>query len=222
MQPFPEMAEILPECAQGRASVCHTTVDDAVGRTVSYVYGEFKDPSPAGTYVTLRLIDDTGKSRIMMTDFLYERLTCVEVVERAHGDMLIAGLGLGMILHPILSNPEVNSLTVIEKYPDVIDLISPTLPRDPRLRVITDDIFTWSPPSNARYDLIWFDIWPDIEAHRLREMRQLHNRFRPYLNRANANCWMESWHRRETGEGRRREKLQQMKSQAMSAPVPAA
>ncbi len=93
-----------------------------------------------------------------MTDFLYERLTCVEVVERAHGDMLIAGLGLGMILHPILSNPEVNSLTVIEKYPDVIDLISPTLPRDPRVRVITDDIFTWGPPSNARYDVIWFDI----------------------------------------------------------------
>jgi len=211
---FPEMALLVPQSAKGRASVRHITVDAEGGRTASYVYGEFKNPSPPGTYITLRLTNDAGESQVMMSDFHYERATCVEVVRRAHGDVLIAGLGLGMILHPILQKQEVRSVTVIEKFQDVVDLISPTLPRDSRLTLITDDIFRWQPPDGRRYDVIWFDIWPDIEACRLPEMRQLHRRFRPYLNDSNPQCWMESWHRRETSEAMWRQKLRQMESQA--------
>ena len=33
----------------------------------------------------------------------------------AHGDMLIGGLGIGMIILAIQDNPEVKSITVIEK-----------------------------------------------------------------------------------------------------------
>jgi len=209
---FPEMALLVPQSAKGRASVRHITVDAEGGRTASYVYGEFKNPSPPGTYITLRLTNDAGESQVMMSDFHYERATCVEVVRRAHGDVLIAGLGLGMILHPILKKPEVRRVTVVEKFQDVVDLISPTLPNDPRLTLITDDIFRWQPPHGRRYDVIWFDIWPDIEACRLPEMRQLHRRFGPYRNDSNPQCWMESWHRRETSEAMRRQKLRRMGS----------
>jgi hypothetical protein len=206
---FPEMAGLVPQSAKGRASVQHVTVDIHGGRTASYVYGEFKNPSPPGTYLTLRVTNDAGQSQIMMSDFHYERATCVEVVQRAHGDVLIAGLGLGMILHPILRKQELRSVTVIEKFQDVVDLISPTLPNDPRLCLITADIFQWQPPDASLYDIIWFDIWPDIEACRLPEMRLLSRRFRPYLNHSNPQSWMESWHRRETSEAMWRQKIQQ-------------
>jgi hypothetical protein len=198
MNMFPEMAELVPPCAKGRASVQHITVDVEGGRTASYVYGEFRDPSPPGTYATLRLTNDAGEPQIMMSDFHYERVTCEEVVRRAHGDVLIAGLGLGMILHPILKIEAVRSVTVIEKYQDVVDLVLPTLPVSEKLTVLLDDICTWKPPRGRRYDVIWFDIWPDIEATRLPEMTRLHRRFWRRLNRANPECWMESWHRRET------------------------
>jgi len=203
---FPQMADLVRECARGRASVQHVTVDVEGGRTACYVYGEFRNPSPPGTYVSLRLRNDDGQSQVMMSDFYYERATCVEVVQRAHGEVLIAGLGVGMILHPILKKPEVSSVTVIEKYQDVVDLISPTLPRDPRLAIVTADIFQWRPPSVCRYDVIWFDIWPDIETTRLTEMARLHRRFRRYLNRENAQCWMESWHRKETRQMARQQR----------------
>jgi hypothetical protein len=214
---FPEMAQLVPQATKGRARIDHITVDAEGGRTACYVYGEFKNPSPAGTYVRLRVTNDAGKSPIMMSDFHYERFTCVEVVERAHGEVLIAGLGLGMILHPILQKPEVRAVTVIEKFQDVVDLISPTLPGDPRLNVITDDIFLWQPPAGRRYDVIWFDIWPDIEACRLPEMDQLHRRFLPYLNDSNPHCWMESWHRRETLEGLQRQAHRQVNSAPIAA-----
>jgi spermidine synthase len=198
MLPFPEMAEILPQGAKGRASVQHITLDAEGGRTASYVYGEFRAPSPPGTYVTLRITDEIGKPRVMMSDLYYERVTCLEVVKRAHGDVLVAGLGIGMILHPILRKESVRSVTVIEKYQDVVDLVLPTLPASEKLAVLLDDIYTWKPGRGQCYDVIWFDIWPDIEATRLPEMARLHRRFRGYLNRANPACWMESWHRKET------------------------
>lgn len=198
MQPFPEMAEILPECAQGCARIQHVTLDAHAGETSSYVYGQFRGPSPGGTYVTLRITSDAGTQQVMMSDLYYERVTCVDVVERAQGNVLIAGLGIGMILHPILRKPNVHSVTVIEKYQDVVDLVSPTLPADSRLSIIVDDIFSWKPADDSRYDVIWFDIWPDVEVSRLSEMAELHFRFGPYLNDSNAHAWMESWHRKET------------------------
>jgi spermidine synthase len=134
----------------------------------------------------------------MMSDLAYERLTCLDVVRRTHGDGLIAGLGLGMILHPILNTSAVRQVTVVEKYPDVIDLIRPTLPGGARLAIVCADIFTWTPPPGSRYDVIWFDIWPDVAPARLSEMARLHRRFARYLNRTNPRRWMESWHRRES------------------------
>ena len=209
---FPEMARLVPQAAKGRASVQHITVDAEGGRTACYVYGEFKNPSPPGTYASLRVKIDSGEPLVMMSDFYYERATCEGVVRRAHGDVLIAGLGLGMILHAILKKPSVQSVTVIEKFQDVVDLISPSLPRDSRLTVVTADIFEWKPPDGRCYDVIWFDIWPDIEPCRLPEMKQLSCRFHPYLNHANPHCWMESWHRLETSEAMWRQKLLQNKS----------
>ena len=49
MNMFPEMAELVPPGAKGCASVQHITVDVEGGRTASYVYGEFRNPSPPGT-----------------------------------------------------------------------------------------------------------------------------------------------------------------------------
>jgi spermidine synthase len=220
MNMFPNMAEVVPPCAKGRASVQHITVDVEGGRTACYVYGEFRNPSPPGTYATLRLTNDAGESQIMMSDFHYERVTCEEVVRRAHGDVLIAGLGLGMILHPILNIEAVRSVTVIEKFQDVVDLVLPTIPVSEKLQVVLGDICTWKPPRGQRYDVIWFDIWPDIEPTRLPEMTRLHRRFRRRLNRANPECWMESWHRRETRRLARAQKNAERKTSVSPLPAP--
>ena len=77
-------------------------------------------------------------------------------------------------------------------------MIRPTLPVTERLAIITADIFAWRPPRGSRYDVIWFDIWPDIAPTRLPEMARLHRRFAAFLGRGNPRRWMESWHRRET------------------------
>jgi hypothetical protein len=197
MAMFPRMAEILPEGELGAARVQHRSLENQVAREASYVAGQYIPTAP-GIYAFLFVKDESGSSTCMMSDLGYERSTCLEVVRCAHGHVLIAGLGLGMILHPILKNRDVDSVTVVEKCQDVIDLVSPSLPRSSKLAIHMGDIFVWRPPPGVRYDVIWFDIWPDIAPNRLPEMAELHGRFAPYLNHNNSACWMESWHRRES------------------------
>lgn len=125
----------------------------------------------------------------MMSDTDAERRSNYEVVRRATGDVLVAGLGLGMIFHPILAKPEVRSVTVVEKFADVVALVEPTL-SPVKLRVVVADIFAWKPPTGVKWDAIYFDIWPDICVDNLKEMATLHRRF---SRRLNPSGWMGSW-----------------------------
>ena len=131
-----------------------------------------------------------------MSDTRYEQLTNTEVVRRAHGDVLIAGLGIGMILTRILDKPEVESVTVIEKYQDVIDLVEPHY-RNPKLTVICADIYDWKPAKGTVFNCIYFDIWADQSTDCLVDMAKLHQRFKFFLDKRDDKRWMDSWNRDE-------------------------
>jgi len=144
----------------------------------------------AGTYARLYV----GKT-LMMTDTRNEQRTNTEVVRRAQGDVFIAGLGLGMILVPILAKEAVKSVTVIEKYQHVVTLVAPQLqaiPGGEKLTVVHGDVFTWQPPKGQKWDVLYFDIWPDICVDNLPEMASLHQK---YKSRKKPGAWMHSWRR---------------------------
>jgi len=128
-------------------------------------------------------------SQMVMSDSDHEQRTNREVVFRSHGRVLIAGLGLGYILHPILSKPSVTHVTVVEKNPDVIELVAPTLTSS-KLRIIEADIFKWRPPRGTKYQTLYFDVWPTLTVKNLPDMERLHRAFRRY--RAPGG-WIGSW-----------------------------
>lgn len=59
------------------------------------------------------------------------------------GRVLVAGLGLGLMLHHMSERDDLTEITVVERSQDVIDLVSPTLPRDPRVSVVCDDYYSY-------------------------------------------------------------------------------
>lgn len=144
----------------------------------------------AGTYCRLYV-----KNELMMSDTDMEQRSNTGVVLQARGDVLIAGLGIGMILVPILAKKEVQSVTVVEKFDSVIDLVKPQLqgiPGAEKLNVVHADIFTWQPPKGQKWDVIYFDIWPEISEENLAEMATLHQK---YKGRKKPKAWMQSWQR---------------------------
>ena len=125
----------------------------------------------------------------MMSDGEDEHRTNIEVKYQAKGNVLIAGLGIGMVLTEILKKKEVKHITVIELSQDVVDLVSPYI-KHKKLEIICVDIFNWYPVNKEQYDTIYFDIWPDLCTDDLAAMKTLHSRFRSYKAK---DGWMSSW-----------------------------
>ena len=104
-----------------------------------------------------KLWDKLDMSQPVMEDCPFERETNQIFVDRAFGDVLIGGLGIGLIIKAIEEKPEVTSITIIEKYEEVIDLILSQVPFSEKVIIIQGDVFTYTP--TQQYDTIWLDVW---------------------------------------------------------------
>ncbi len=93
--------------------------------------------------------------------------TCDGAIEAAHGKVVTFGLGLGYYAYMVSEKPEVDSITVIEKSPDVIALfkkhILPQFPHRDKVRIIEFDAFEYAEhcmPSE-KFDYAFVDTWRD-------------------------------------------------------------
>ena len=194
---FHPMIDVIPEGTKGNARVEHVRVSKNASaftaiRAMAHGLGEYvREGEYAQLYVGNWLV---------MSDTSMEKRSNRGVLWNARGDVLIAGLGLGMILLPLLEKPEVKSILVIEKSQDVIDLVEPHIRKaakkkgSSKLTVVCADIFEWAPPKGQKWDTIYFDIWGDISTDSLKDMGKLHRKFG---RRKNPGGWMNSWKRAE-------------------------
>ena len=140
-----------------------------------------------GEYVKLYV-----NGRLYMSDTDMERSSNQSFVQHAYGDVMVAGLGIGLILNALrekVGSGDVRSITVYEKYQDVIDVVGPKL-SDLPIKIVCADILEYKPPKDERYDTIYFDIWPDINTNNLKEIYTLHRR---WIHRLNSGGWINSW-----------------------------
>lgn len=194
----PTLYKLIPPGQKGVAEVKHCVVSPSESeftklRAMMHP-GEFVKP---GTYVQLYV-----NHRLMMSDTSEEKRSNYSFVRNAKGDVLIGGLGIGMVLDAILKKDEVKRVVVVEKYQDVIDLVTPYF-KDKRLQIICDDIFDFK--TAYKYDTIYFDIWPDITTDNLEGMATLHRKF---AKRKNPGAWMDSWQKDLLKSRLRQEKQQ--------------
>ena len=122
---------------------------------------------------------------VVMSNTPMEVMTNTEFVRQARGNVLINGLGLGMVLTAVLEKKEVEKVTVVELSKEVIDLVSPTFKNDPRVTIINQSAFDFKP--KEFYDVVWHDIWDNITADNIPEMQKLHRKF------GRRSGWQGSW-----------------------------
>ena len=143
----------IPEGVSGDFSIKHIHTDNWCG-----------SKEPLDTYTVLY-----NPYHNIMQDTTREYLEHKEFLNDAHGDILVAGLGLGMINQSLMENPKVNSITIIEKYQEVIDLVWEHCPKNEKIRLIRADIYNWKPDKN--FDIGWFDSWVgECEHHDYRNL----------------------------------------------------
>ena len=128
----------------------------------------------------------------VMSDTNMEERTNSDFCINAHGDIIIGGLGIGMIIMAIQDKPEVNTITVIEKNQEVIDIVASQLNLNDKVNIICADVFEWKPERGVKYDMAYMDIWNWIN-----EMQPLKRKYARFLRSKNESprrfnkCWAE-------------------------------
>ncbi len=185
----------IPEGTQGDWQISRFTISEKDAKFFN-MHATFRGYGSRsvqpGTFTKL-----TRNGHTVMSDTRAELRDHAIPVYEAKGQVLINGLGLGIVVEACLRKPEVEHVTVIEISADVIALVKPHLEND-RLTIIHADALTWKPPKMV-YDMVWHDIWSDICTDNWKTMTKLHRRY------GRRSKWQGSWCRWEIQQMRRRE-----------------
>lgn len=183
---YKNMTELLKPCKIGNYEISHFTVSDKDIRARI-------DGIPAGTYTRL-----THNGNVVMSDTPMEQRTNRKFVREAHGDVLVGGLGIAMIILSVQNKPEVNSITIIEKSSEVIELITSQLEFNDKVKIINADVFTWKPEKDQKFDCIYMDIWNWVNSDVWEEeMKPLKRKYCHYMKSKEESpkrfteCWAE-------------------------------
>lgn len=206
--PFRPMVDLIPEATyptdlpKGECALVkieHFEIDEDKARFHNLRQMIHRRPGFSvrpGKYCALKVMTDYYTETVMMSDVQMEQLSNVEFVRRAHGRVFIAGLGIGMIIVPLLERDDVKEIVVMEKTQEVIDMVAPHLQKlrgGDKLKVVCGDVLTARPREHGKFNVIYFDIWPYISQDNLPEIANLHQDWKFQLDRTDRNCWMSSW-----------------------------
>jgi len=144
--------------------------------------------------------------RMWMSNTPSEVLDHLDFIQLATGDVLIFGLGLGVVVQALLDKAAVTSITVIEKEESIIHLAGRYYENlSPKVSIIHADAFDFE-PGEKYYEYIWFDIWDTITPENLPEMQ--HFKVKWELHSKIRMCWKEERCRellvQEINEGRKK------------------
>ncbi len=152
----------------------------------------FRNPLPYGDYV--RLMEH---GEVVMSDTPMEKRTNLRFINKAHGDVFIAGLGIGLIILPIQEKEEVTSITILEKNPEVIKMVGEQLPLNDKVTIIQGDVYEHTFPKGTKFNCLYFDIWNYVNNDIYQEMKKLKRKYLKYKRTlaedpdAFIKCWAE-------------------------------
>ncbi len=148
-----------------------------------YEYFLVNKPIPI---TSLEIRDDNGEWKTWMVDDPPHWWSMQNYSENSVGNVLVAGLGLGLVTGELLNNIDVDYLTVIERNKDVISLISPLLP-DPigvEFEIKNEDFYDFINETDKEFDRLIIDLW--VTGSIEETLRMLREEVRPlafYINK---------------------------------------
>lgn len=136
----------------------------------------------------------------MMSNHETELVTNQKFIDNAKGDVLIFGLGLGLIVFPLLEDNDIKSIDIVEIDKSLISIIEPIIKKKDihnKVRIIHGDVETYHLfESNQRmYDTIYFDTWFDPIKAVEEQIRLYYFYYSTWLKN---NGYMDAWTNKTT------------------------
>jgi hypothetical protein len=191
-----EIKSDLPECGNSLWSIEKFEISNEdresfnLHEAISGMQGGSIRCVEPGTYTRLIRLPSTT----VMSDTTAETRDLLPLALDAKGEVLIAGLGLGIAIDLVMRDKDVKHVTVIEISQEIIDLVGDHFKNKygDRLTIINADILEWKAPKDVHYDYCWFDIWDNICSDNLKDMTKLKRKYAKKAERkgfwAEAGC----------------------------------
>ncbi len=151
-------------------------------------------------YMVLRAFDKPFSSVVLkqdgenwMSDQPAETITIDPFVEKAHGKVVTFGLGIGYYPYMCLLKDDVESVTIVERSPNVISMFKrcllPQFPRNDKITIIQGDAFDYfNKEFLDQFDYAFADIWKNNEDGFEMIQRMLENYVPPFES---CDFWIE-------------------------------
>lgn len=131
---------------------------------------------------------------VWMLDAPSEMNTIEPYAKKAKGKVLTFGLGIGFYVYMALLNDDVESVTIVERSPEVIQLFNtvlrPQFPQSKEIKIIQGDAFDYfNEDTLNQYDSVFVDIWQSNEDG-LEMIERLLEQYLPPFEQ--VDFWIES------------------------------
>ncbi len=133
-----------------------------------------------------------------MSDDEQEKKTHQFAIDKCKGRVLIAGLGLGYAIEKLAEKEDVTQIVVVEKSPEVIELIWKHIKTYDKCRIVCDDIFDYLKKATG-FDYMYLDIWKDTNERAYKNLMKLRALAERILPSDKVLCWEEIKMRKQNG-----------------------
>ena len=93
----------------------------------------------------------------VMEDSKTELSKHLPAIIRAHGNVLVTGLGLGCVVRGLLANPKVDHIDVVEKDRGILNVVGPEFAKNSRVTLHHADALKFHVRGKL-WDLAWHDL----------------------------------------------------------------
>lgn len=188
----------IPEGRSGKFSIKHRHYSQGkVFHTVTARVAVFTEQRAIDVIATEDVVvhELHEGSGTWMTDLPIEQFQIDPLLAPMRGRVLVGGLGLGYAAQVLACKPAVREIVVIEKSPDVIELVARHIRKTGKrkLRVVEADLHEWLVQNpTERFDWAFYDIWaPDGEGTFHDHVLPLRRKTAEICDPEHVRCWNE-------------------------------
>lgn len=135
-----------------------------------------------------KLLSDSG---VLMSDIPQEQESNFPYVDNMKGEILVGGLGLGLVAKYLEGKKDVKKLVIVEKEKDIIKLVEP-YSKFKKSEVVCADLFDYLKKCKRKFDYAYYDIWsPTGEDVLYTHVRPLRTLSEGIIRNDRIVCWQE-------------------------------
>ena len=107
-------------------------------------------------------------------------------IKKSFGDVLLIGIGLGMVVFPFLDDPSITSITIVDNEPELISYVGSKIKEKDiqnKVTILNGDGYELYNDSShfGKYDTVLLDFWTTITKDTLDDVFSMKNNYLSFL-----------------------------------------